>query len=239
MGQQRPAKERMVRNRATMIGLSLALSMGGTGPAFGQPGPCQEFEELDMTLEQNATDGDTEVVFFAKTETDGLHKLRILSPAGRRVASFDGDKRGIGIREFLLESAEPPELDLVLGSFPEGTYTFLGRTVGGDCVTGEADLSHGLAPATTLLTPAEDDVVEVDDLLLSWAAVPGAERYVVELNNEDTGSEFTLEVFPPATSLVIPAELLAEDSEYQFAVGVKMPDGNVTFVELAFFTAAP
>jgi hypothetical protein len=38
---------------------------------------------------------------------------------------------------------------------------------------------------------------------------------------------------------VIPAELLAEDSEYQFAVGVKMPDGNVTFVELAFFTAAP
>jgi hypothetical protein len=219
--------------------LSAALAIAGA-PVAAQPAPvCQEFEELTMTLERNATDGDTEVVFFAKTETDGLRRLQIVAPDGRRVAGFDGDKRGIGIREFVLESAEPPELDLVLRSFPEGTYTFLGRTVGGQCVLGESDLSHTLAPATTLLTPAEDAVVELDDLLLSWTAVPGAERYVVELNNEDTGSEFTFEVFPPTVSLTIPAVLLTADSEYQFAVGAKMPDGNVTFVELAFFTEAP
>jgi len=221
---------------ATTLGLLLTL---GGAPALAQPTPCQEFEELHMTLEQNATDGDTEVVFFAKTETDGLRRLQIVAPTGRRVAGFDGDKRGIGLREFVLESAEPPELDLVLGSFPEGTYAFLGRTVGGDCIEGEADLSHSLAPATALLTPAADEVVELDDLLLSWTAVGGAERYVVELNNEDTGSEFTFEVFPPTASVLIPAALLVADSEYQFAVGVKMPDGNVTFVELAFFTEAP
>ena len=75
--------------------------------------------------------------------------------------------------------------------------------------------------------------------MLSWAAVPDVERYVVELNNEDTGSEFTFEVFAPTTSLTIPAALLVADSEYQFAVGSKMADGNVTFVELAFFTEAP
>jgi hypothetical protein len=217
--------------------VALIVALGG-GAASAQGG-CQEFEELQMTLERNATDGDTEVVFFAKTETDGLRRLAVVAPSGRRVASFDGDKRGIGLREFVLESAEPPDLDLVLGSFPEGTYTFLGRTVGGACVAGEADLSHALAPATTLLTPGEEEVVELDDLLLSWAAVGGVERYVVELNNEDTGSEFTFEVFPPTTSLVIPAALLVADSEYQFAVGAKQPDGNVTFVELAFFTEAP
>ena len=218
--------------------LGLALTFAGLA-AQAQPAPCQEFEELHMTLEQNATDGDTEVVFFAKTETDGLRRLQIVGPNGRRVAGFDGDKRGIGLREIVLESAEPPEVDLVLGSFPEGTYRYLGRTVDGDCVEGEAELSHALAPATTLLTPAEDEVVEVDDLLLSWTAVGGTERYVVELNNENTGSEFTFEVFPPTTSISIPAALLVADSEYQFAVGVKMPDGNVTFVELAFFTEAP
>lgn len=223
---------------ATTLGLVLALAMGAA-PALAQRRACQEFEELHMTLEQNATDGDTEVVFFAKTETDGLRRLVVLAPTGRRVANFGGDKRGIGIREFLLESAEPPGLDLVLASFPEGTYAFSGKTVGGACVQGEAALSHSLAPATTLLTPGEDEVVPLDALLLSWTAIGGAERYVVELNNEDTGSEFTLEVFPPSTSLVIPAELLVADSEYQFAVGVKMPDGNVTFVELAFFTEAP
>ena len=81
--------------------------------------------------------------------------------------------------------------------------------------------------------------MEVAHLVLSWTAVAGAERYVVELNNEGTGSEFTLEVFPPTASLTIPAAMLLADSEYQFAVGAKMPDGNVTFVELVFFTEAP
>ncbi len=72
---------------------------------------CIEFSELRMTLEQNATDGDTEVVLFAQGGDVGLDRLEITAPDGRRVAKFDGDGRGIGIREFLLESAEPPDLD--------------------------------------------------------------------------------------------------------------------------------
>ena len=200
-------------------------------------GPCLAFEELYLTLEQNATDGDTEVVLFAKTEDEGLERLIIIAPDGRRIATFRGDGDGIGIREFHLESAEPPELDRVLGSFPEGTYSFIGRTVSGDCVTGTADLSHELAPATVLVSPQEDQIVPVDQLVLSWNAVPSAERYVVELNNEDTGSEFTFQVFPPTTSLAIPAALLQAGSEYQVGVGVKTDTGNITFVERTFSTA--
>jgi len=199
--------------------------------------PCQSFEEIWMTLEQNATDGDTEVVLFAKTETDGLQRLTITAPDGRRVAQFKGDEDGVGLREFHLESAEPPDLDAVLGSFPEGTYTMEGRTVNGDCVVGTAVLSHDIAPATELLTPEEEQVVPVDQLVLSWAAVASAERYVIELNNEDNGSEFTFQVFPPTTSLAIPAALLQAGSEYQFGVGVKTDTGNITFVETTFFTA--
>ena len=37
--------------------------------------PCIGFLELRMTLEQNATDGDTEVVLFAKGQDDGLERL--------------------------------------------------------------------------------------------------------------------------------------------------------------------
>ena len=150
-----------------------------------------------MTLEQNATDGDTEVVLFAQGGDVGLDHLKITAPGGRRVAKFDGDGRGIGIREFLLESAEPPDLDAVLGSFPEGEYSFAGRTVTGDCLKGTASLSHQVVDATELLTPEEDQVVPVNNLVLSWTPVAGVERYVVELNNEDTGSEMTFEVFPP------------------------------------------
>ena len=169
---------------------------------------CIEFSELRMTLEQNATDRDIEVVLFAQGGDVGLDRFEITAPGGRRVAKFDGDGRGIGIREFLLESAEPPDFDAVLKSFPQGEYTFTGKTVTGDCLRGTASLSHQIVPPTKLLSPAEDDVVPVNDLVLTWMAVAGVERYVVELNNEDSGSEMTFEVFPPTTSVAIPAHFL-------------------------------
>ncbi|MBA2594531.1 MAG: hypothetical protein M3495_17660 [Pseudomonadota bacterium] len=81
---------------------------------------CLEFTDLRMTLEQNATDGDTEVVLFAKGQDDGLKKLRIVRPDGRTVAELRGNRRTIGLREFALESAEPPELERVLRSVPAG-----------------------------------------------------------------------------------------------------------------------
>ena len=199
--------------------------------------PCLEFAELRLTLERNATDEDTEVVLFAQGQDVGLDRLVITAPDGRRVADIKADSRGIGIREFLLESAEPPDLNAVLGSFPEGVYSFVGKTVEGECITGTAFLSHEIAPETTLLTPGEDQVVPVDQVTLSWSAVAAAEKYLIELNNEDTGAEFTFQVFPPTTSLAIPASFLQADSEYQFVVGVQTATGNLTFVETTFFTA--
>lgn len=198
---------------------------------------CLEFSELSMSLEQNATDGDTEVVIFAKGQDAGLRRLVVSGPDGNHVATFTGSGKGIGIREFVLESAEPPELNLVLASFPEGEYTITGRTVDGECISGTTSLSHQLAPATTLITPTEEQTVAVDQVVLSWAAVAGTERYVVELNNETTGSEFTFQIFPPTTSLAIPAHFLQAGSEYQFGVGVRTTNNNITFVETTFFTA--
>jgi hypothetical protein len=226
-------KMNRIQTYLAAVGLAAFLAQ----PALSKDKPCIGFSELRMTLEQNATDGDTEVVLFAKGQDDGLERLVITAPNGRRVAKFDGDGRGIGIREFNLESAEPPDLDAVLTSFPEGKYSFAGNTVTGECITGDAVLSHQIAPATVLRTPLEDQVVPIDQLVLSWDAAVGAERYVIELNNEDSGREFTFQVFPPTTSVPIPVHFLEPDSEYQFAVGVKTADGNVTFVELTFFTA--
>lgn len=197
---------------------------------------CQPFSELKMTLEQNATDGDAEVVLFAKGQADGLHALTITAPNGRKIAKINGDKRGIGIREFVLESAEPPDLSLVLDSFPEGRYRMRGTSVTGDCLTGSVYLSHQVAPAAELLTPTKDEVVLINDVVLSWSNVAVAVLYIVELKNETLGNEFSFQIFPPATSLAIPAAMLAPDSSYQFGVSVKTADGNITSVETSFFT---
>jgi hypothetical protein len=108
--------------------------------------------------------------------------------------------------------------------------------VSGDCLEGSVFLSHELAPATTLLAPEQDEEVPAGDLTLEWAAVPEAVLYVVELQNEDLGNEFTLEVLPPVTSLTLPAAVVIPGSEYQFGVAVTTAVGNVTAVELTFTT---
>ena len=226
----------MKRIAAIVLVLSAVVGMSSRD-AWPAKKSCQPFEELRMALERNETDGDTEVVLFAQGQDEGLRSLVITGPGGKQVAEVRGSKRGVGLREFLLESAEPPDLDLVLRSFPEGTYQVRGRTVGGGCLAGSVVLSHTIAPATQLLTPAEDEVVAVDELVLSWTAVPGAVLYIVEIQNEDLGNEHTLQILPPTTSVAIPAALLVPGSAYQWGVAVQAADGNVTAVESTFSTA--
>jgi hypothetical protein len=198
---------------------------------------CASFSILSMRLDQNATDGDTELVLFAKGQDDGLKSLAMFAPNRRLVASFAGDRRGIGMREFQLESAEVTGLPRLLASFPQGDYRFLAKSVTGGCLSGAATLSHAIAPVTALLTPLDQQVVPVGQLLLSWAGVSGAERYIVQLNNKTAGTAMSFEAPPSTTSLAVPAQFLQANAEYEFLVGVKTATGNTTFVELIFFTA--
>lgn len=228
-------------NISTLKLVSLAGLLVATGlnpiSANAGDGYCEQFTDISIVLEQNATDGDSEVVAFAKGQDIGLDKFSVRSPDGRKIAKFNGDKRGVGMREFLLESAEPPELDKVLASFPEGEYTFNGRTVEGGCLSGTAYLSHILAPETIILSPTADAVIDRNFVNVSWMPVGNAALYVVELKNEET--ENALEVNVPATASTFdaPASWLVADTEYQVAVTVVTETGNRTSVENTFFTA--
>lgn len=224
---------RQLRKVLAAIGLGVFL----WHPAFAADSACLRFAELGLSLERNATDGDNEVVITAKAPDDGLRHLLVSAPDGRPVARALGNRRGTGLREFRFESPESTDAAAVLAAFPQGTYRFSGHTVKGRCVEGTARLSHRFAPATELLSPAADRTVSVWQVALAWTPVPEARRYVVELNNESSGTPWTFEVTPPTTSLPIPAHFLQRGSEYQFAVGVKTANGNVTFVERSFSTA--
>ena len=74
-------------------------------------GLAEEFDTASVHFEQNATDGDVEVVFKAKADDEGLAKLTIVAPDGRTVADFRApDPTTLGIREFELESPEPADV---------------------------------------------------------------------------------------------------------------------------------
>lgn len=233
-----PDKEIRMRRGYVLKVFAMTIGMGLNALPTSAGQACQDFETTTIVLERNATDGDTEVVFFAKGQDDGLKSLSIRAPGGRKVVAFDADKKGIGIREFVLESAEPPELELVLASFPEGEYELRGKSVAGDCLRGTAVLSHTLAPESEVLTPVEDSVVDRANVLVTWAAVPEAVSYVIEIVNEETENELLVTVPATATSFAVPASWLEADTEHQVVVGVKTQTGNLTNVEIFFFTAA-
>lgn len=220
---------------ASIISLLSVTSLSAVN-VYADDSYCESFSELSMVLEQNATDGDSEVVIFAKGQDIGMDKFIVRSPDNRKVAKFNGDKRGVGIREFLLESAEPPELEKVLGSFPEGEYSFEGRTVEGGCLKGNALLSHALAPETQILSPEPNEVLNRNFVNVSWMPMDEAASYIVELKNEETEKAILVEIPSTSTSFKAPANWLVADTEYQVAVTVVTVSGNKTGVESAFFT---
>jgi hypothetical protein len=84
-----------------------------------RPKPISEFEDAEIRVERNATDGDTEVVIFAKGGDEGFRYFTVRSSDRRHIVQFHGSDPGQ--RELLFESPEPPG-DAILAAYPEGAY---------------------------------------------------------------------------------------------------------------------
>lgn len=197
-----------------------------------------EFENAEIRIEQNATDGDTEVVIFAKGGDDGFKHFRVGSPDRRIVvATFSLDRSVRGQRELLFESPEPPG-EAILAAYPEGRYRFDGVTHSGERFAGTASLSHELPPATVILSPADGASIPPGALLIQWSPVPGAAQILLELENESADPEQVLTFNLPAdaTSFEVPAALMTAGASYQLSIGTVAGNGNRVFVEVGFET---
>src|SRR5687767_3823998 len=96
-----------------------SLSFANGGAAASHRG-ASEFEVATINVERNATDGDTEIVMSVVPADDGLKHLSIRAPNRRAVVDvFSLDRSILGIREFNIESPEPPG-DAILAAYPQG-----------------------------------------------------------------------------------------------------------------------
>jgi hypothetical protein len=94
--------------RSTVISAFLFVFSGAAQRAASNPAPTAHFPIATVHFEQNATDGDKEVVFQVKGETEGLDELIIRSPEGRTVVAFKApDAPTLGMRQFRFETPEP------------------------------------------------------------------------------------------------------------------------------------
>ncbi len=213
---------------------SLAALVLAIGSAAAAPASAEAFKEALITLQQNFSDGDAEVIIFVKGQDQGLTELTITDPGGLPVAKFTASQPGhMGGREFLIESPEPKDMSLVLSAFPEGTYKFHGHDTHGAVLSGTALLSHELPGPARILEPA-DGVALTGGGAVRWSSVPGAEKYVIKIENDALGLTFSADVSGSTTSLSIPADWLSAGAEYELSLGAVNRFGNVTVVESRF-----
>ena len=213
-------------------GLAVGLVGAGHVAAGGQ------FSAATVNFEQNATDGDVEVVFTADSGGEGLARLSVTAPDGRPVVNFTGPPPPtLGLRQFRFESPEPEDDGSLRAAFPEGTYIFRGTTVGGKELESGAVLSHALPGVATLVHPEEDAEVSAEGLRIEWKSVPGVSVYVLEIESDETDATLAVSLPAPATSFAVPDGFLVPGLEYQLGIGTLTEDGNASFVEISFGTA--
>ena len=222
---------------ATVI-LALLITWGGWARGAKPRATPASFAVASVHFEQNATDGDMEVVFQVKGTKDGLAELNVVSPDRRTVVAFKSpDASTLGIRQFRFESPEPTDIKSLRAAYPEGVYRFYGKTVSGTLLAGKSKLSHRLPAATKVVKPAPKAThVPVKGLEVSWSAVTGVAWYVVAIERSDSNANFTATVPASATSLAVPDGLLSSGQEYSVSIGTVARDGNISFVEATFTT---
>jgi hypothetical protein len=152
-----------------------------------------------------------------------------------------------------MESVEPTldevPLAVFFNRFPEGTYTFRGRSPEGVKLAGRAEFTHVLPAGPVLVTPVpmRDEECATDvaiPTLIAWEPVTttffgeplDVTGYEVIIEGEDS----TFDVHIPAsagTQITVPAEVLHPGTEYAYEVLAIEEGGNQTISETCFVTA--
>ena len=192
------------------------------------------FGEVEVFFEENTTDNDLGLQIFLDAE--GWKKVTVSNEEIGRIARFEtaGQFSELGITELRLESAEPSPQE-VLDLFPPGVYTFRGRTVNGDRLVGEAELSHFRLPAFSF-TPSNGEEVDPDDTVVEWEA-PGAELVEIIIGSDDFEACFDVVVEGDEGDLDIPSQFLEPNTEYKIELLAIAENGNKTIVESTFVTS--
>jgi hypothetical protein len=199
----------------------------------------ENFEKVAVYLEQNFKDKDTEVKFEAIAGNIGLATLKVTAPDGRTVIDFKAPDSKLGIRHLILESPEPKNLATVKADFPTGAYRFTGLTESGSKLEAEALLSHDLPDETSFVYPRPDQkYVPLAALNIKWRPVKNSALSVITLEQERTGREIRANLSGIATEFAVPNGFLQPGTDYTLAIGTVSKEGNKSFTEITFRTAA-
>ena len=228
----------------------------------GSPAAAIEFDEADIFFELNATDRDLGV--HVALDAEGWKELRINRPDGNRMIEVEprGNLARIGLTELFFEGEEPSLVQVPAREFfrrvPPGTYTFLGTTTGNQPLRSTDRLTTELPCPVTVLSPPEDDPVDIGEVVVRWAP-PGiynadtqrcdrsrnvglvGYQVIVEMANEarDFERDLVVDFSPDARRLFVPRGFLLQGArlpgtEFKVEIIAIEDTGNATIVEQDF-----
>ena len=173
-----------------------------------------EFES--MIYETNASDGDAEMVIYAKAP-DGMRSFNIMNAKGQKLARLNLNKNTnpLGAQQAPIESSEPG-VEEVQDAYPEGTYYFIGHTIGGDRVFGETEFTHSL-PGEPQITICDLEL-NPTNAVVRWVNPYDADGVFVEVENDDEELAIVFELSADTETVALPAEVMASGLEYDVAV---------------------
>jgi hypothetical protein len=244
----------------TLLSFAMALSLGASIPSAR----AAEFEEAELFLELNNTDGD--LGLHALIDGGPYKRLQIEGPRGpsaRLLLNLEaaGPLAAQGLTELAFESAEPPFDELppeqFFRRFPEGIYDIEGISLNNRQFGATVRLSHVLAAPVRHVTlsgePAANDCDERplprvnEPVLIDWDPVttshprigdPGpAEIDKYQLFVERGEVILSLDLPPTVTQFRVPENFTVAGERYKFEIIARTSTGNNTAIESCFIVA--
>src|SRR3990172_9484906 len=215
-------------------------------------------KEAKLNIEHNAKDEDTG--FQGAIDSEGWNMLTLTGPNGKVLEFKAKGKLGsLGLTELFFETVEPANADVpiaeVLKTLPEGNYVFKGSAIeSGEKkgkTIGTAWLTHDIPEGPVLISPAEDDIVPVDDLFVSLnpvdKTIEGSDvdiiSYQLVIEKDETPhpnmiGKMGLSMYLPAsvTQITIPNGFLEPGTNYKWEVLAIEESGNQSLMSSQFST---
>jgi hypothetical protein len=233
-----------MRLRYLLIALLLLLGLAASLPAStaGAKATTIPFADARLKIEVNATDGDAGLQVFLDGEP--WRAVSLYSPSGRKLVEITarGPLKNYGLTELFSESSEPSfdvfPFEEFKQLFPEGVYTFRGKTIDGKNLLSTARLTHDVPDGPRILRPRNDAEVPRDNVVVAWRPVPtpGVDivGYQVVVTREDPLRVLSVDLPASARRLPVPAVFLQRGIEYKAEVLAIEASGNQTLTEVAF-----
>jgi hypothetical protein len=221
---------------------SVAVAAAATNNAPSKAKPLR-FEQHELYIEYNATDGDAGLQLAADAED--WKRFTLLDTKGKPLIDIKASgrlHRPFGLSELFLEASEPPFAKVPFSTFkkrfPEGRYRFRGIAGDGRRMAGSDRLSFVVPAAPKVTFPTKGAQVDPDGFKVTWKPVtrPNGVKIVTYQVIVDQGSrELSMYLPADATSATIPGEFLEPGTATGGELLARERSGNQTITAFPAF----